>query len=64
MSVTEVTITDKNCAEIAAFFVISFLLKAVDTDLQNKCQLVSPEKKNDIHKLFRDPVYAFSEAKS
>lgn len=79
MSVTEVTITDKDCAEIAALakyfpsataILCQFhVLKAVDTHLQNKCRLLSPEKRNVIRKLFRDAVYAvsqdqFAEAKS
>jgi hypothetical protein len=70
VSVTEVTITDKDCSEIAALakyfpkatgILCQFhVLKAVDTYLQ-KCRLLSPEQKNNIRKLFRAAVYAVSE---
>ncbi|KAI9555984.1 hypothetical protein GHT06_018542 [Daphnia sinensis] len=71
ISLTEVTITDEDCAEISAlskFFpkasgiLCQFhVLKVVDTHLQNKFK-ISLEKKNEIRKWFRSAVYAASEA--
>lgn len=71
VSVTKVTITDKDCAEIAAltkFFTASthilchfHVLKAVDTKLATFKGL-SKEQKHDIRENFRVALYATTQA--